>query len=140
MTRSHIAFPVPTVWFRPALAAATGLALFAWPGRSWWALVVVEIVLAALFVLDGLACVAPRRIAIQREVAESGTLGEPMVLTWLVDNNARRCARVTITDALWPSLGAERRSVSVTLRSSAASEVANDIAADTPRTVPPCTT
>ena len=118
MTRSRIAFPVPTVWFA-ALAAATGLALFAWPGRSWWALVVVEIVLAALFVLDGLACVAPRRIAVQREVAESGTLGEPMVLTWLVDNNARRSARVTITDALWPSLGAERRSVSVTLRSGA---------------------
>ena len=111
MTKSRIAFPVPTSWFA-ALVAATGLALFAWPGRSWTAFSVVEIVLASLFVVDGLACVAPRRIHVQREVAESATLGEPLVLTWLVDNTGRRVARVTVTDALWPSLGAERRSIS----------------------------
>lgn len=116
MPKSRVAFPVPTVWFA-ALAAVTGLGLFAWPGRSWLALGVVEIVLAALFVIDGLMCVAPRRIQVQRELAESATLGEPLVLTWLVDNTAGRPAHVTVTDALWPSLGAERRTISARLGS-----------------------
>ena len=116
--KHRLARPVPTVWFA-ALAALSGLALFAWPGRSWWALGVVEIVLVAVILVDTVLCVAPRRIEVSREVDESITLGEEAVLTWSVANRATRRARVTVTDALWPSLQAERRRVSATLRAGA---------------------
>jgi uncharacterized protein (DUF58 family) len=116
--RGRPAFPVPTAWFA-ALTAATGLALFAWPGRSWTTLLVVEVVLLAVLLVDGLACVAPKRIAVHRDVAESTTVGERIPLNWLVENHSPRSVRVTVTDALWPSLGAERRQVSATLHSGA---------------------
>ena len=118
MTRSKIAFPVPTVRFA-ALAAATGLALFAWPGRSWSAFLAVEALLALLLVADGVACVSPRRITVQREVPESITLGESATITWLVDNTAVRPAHVIVTDALWPSLRADRRQVTARLKGGA---------------------
>ncbi|HQY13270.1 MAG TPA: DUF58 domain-containing protein [Ilumatobacteraceae bacterium] len=114
----RLAYPVPTIWFA-ALVAASGLALFAWPGRSWVALGVVEVLLVLVFVADAVLCVAPRRIDVQREIDESVTLGEETTLTWLVANRAARLARVTVTDALWPSLQAERRRVSATLRAGA---------------------
>ena len=114
----RLAYPLPTIWFA-ALVAASGLALFAWPGRSWVALGVVEVLLVLVFVADAVLCVAPRRIDVQREIDESVTLGEETTLTWLVANRAARLARVTVTDALWPSLQAERRRVSATLRAGA---------------------
>ncbi|MBK8330809.1 MAG: DUF58 domain-containing protein [Ilumatobacteraceae bacterium] len=114
----RLAYPVPTIWFA-ALVATSGLALFAWPGRSWVALGVVEVLLVLVFVADAVLCVAPRRIDVQREIDESVTLGEETTLTWLVANRAARLARVTVTDALWPSLQAERRRVSATLRAGA---------------------
>jgi len=113
--KQRIAYPLPTVWFA-ALAALTGLALFAWPGRSWWALLMVEFGLVAVFAIDALLGVPPKRIEVQRDLDESVTLGEATTLTWLVDNRSSRLARVTVTDALWPSLQAERRWVTATLR------------------------
>jgi uncharacterized protein (DUF58 family) len=95
------------------------LALFAWPGRSWAALAVVEALLALLFVADAAACVAPRHIEVQRELSDSVTLGEAVVLTWLIGNHSSRVARVTVADALWPSLHADRRGVGCTLRAGA---------------------
>ncbi|MBI4933919.1 MAG: DUF58 domain-containing protein [Actinobacteria bacterium] len=109
------AHPVPTVWFA-ALVAASGLALFAWPGSSWWALVAVEAVLLVVFVIDAWLCVSPKRIGVVREAPEAMTLGEQGVLTWVIDHRGTRTSKVTVTDALWPSLGAERRSVSVRMR------------------------
>lgn len=113
--KHRIAYPLPSVWFA-ALVAMSGLALFAWPGRSWTALLVVELLLLLAFIVDAVLCVAPKRIDVQRELDESVTMGEAMTLTWLVDNRAARPARVTVTDALWPSLEAERRRVSANLR------------------------
>ncbi len=113
--KHRIAYPLPTAWFA-ALVAISGLALFAWPGRSWSALVAVEALLLGAFIVDAVLCVAPKRIDVQRELDESVTMGEPVTLTWQVANRAPRQARVTVTDALWPSLGAERRQVSATLR------------------------
>ena len=113
--KHRIAYPLPTVWFA-ALVAVSGLALFAWPGRSWRAMIVVEALLLVVFVVDAVLCVSPKRIDVQRELDESVTMGESVTLTWLVDNRASRHTRVTVTDALWPSLEAERRRVSATLR------------------------
>jgi uncharacterized protein (DUF58 family) len=114
----RFAYPIPTVWFA-ALAAVSGLLLFAWPGSNWWALWLVELLLLLVLVVDSVACVSPRRINVQREVAESVTVGEQATLTWLIDNRSPRASRVTVTDALWPSLQAERRRVGAHLRSGA---------------------
>ena len=116
--RRSFAYPIPTVWFA-ALAAGTGLLLFAWPGSSWWALWAVEFLLLAVLIVDTVACISPQRIAVQREVAESVTVGEEATLTWLIDNRLSRPGRVTITDALWPSLQADRRRVGAYLKSGA---------------------
>jgi uncharacterized protein (DUF58 family) len=110
-----LAYPVPTVRFA-AVIGLSGLLLFAWSGRSWSALWAVDALLVVLFLVDAVIGVAPRRIDVQREVDDSVTLGEKVQLTWTVDNRAPRRARVTVTDALWPSLQAERRRVSATLR------------------------
>lgn len=118
MRSSRFAYPVPTAWFA-ALAAASGLGLFAWPGSNWWALWAVELALVAVFIIDTVACVSPREISVQREVVESVTVGEETTLTWLIDNHSQRAGNVTVTDALWPSLGADRRRVSATLKSGA---------------------
>ena len=115
MTRRRPAYPVPTVWFA-ALVAVSGLLLFAWPGRSWTALWAVEALLLVLFLADAAAGVAPHRIDVHREVDESVTMGERVELTWTIDNRAPRRAKVIVTDALWPSLQAERRRVGATLR------------------------
>ena len=109
------AYPIPTVWFA-ALVAITGCVLFLWPGTSWWALGAAEIAIVAVATIDGLRCVSPKRINVTRELPERMTMGERAVLTWLVDNRATRSARVTVTDALWPSLGASRRRVNGTLK------------------------
>ena len=106
------------MWFA-ALAAATGLLLFAWPGTSWWALWSVELLLLVVLIVDAVACVSPQRIDVQRELVESVTVGEQATLTWLIDNRSSRPGRVTITDALWPSLQADRRRVGAYLKSGA---------------------
>lgn len=112
----RLTYPIPTVWFA-ALAAVSGLLLFAWPGSNWWALWSVELLLLLVLVVDAIACVSPQRIDVQREIAESVTVGEQATLTWLIDNRSSRAGRVTVTDALWPSLQAERRRVGAHLRS-----------------------
>ncbi len=117
MTR-RISYPVPTVWCA-ALLALSGLALFAWPGRSWVVLFVVELAALALVLIDAAMCVSPHRIDVQREVDESVTLGEETTLTWRVHNLAARAVRVTVADALWPSLQADRRRVGARLHAGA---------------------
>jgi uncharacterized protein (DUF58 family) len=114
----RLSYPVPTSWFA-ALVAVTGAGLFAWPGRSWWVLVGVEAVVLVVAVVDAVACVSPSRISVAREAPERMTMGEPGALTWQIENRARRATRVTVTDALWPSLGADRRRVTARLKSGA---------------------
>ncbi len=114
------AYPVPTAWFA-ALVALTGMALFFWTGTVWWALLAVEVVLVIVFAIDATLCVSPKRIDVTREAPEAVTMGEQAELTWLIANRAGRGARLTMSDALWPSLGAERRRVSLHLPAGARS-------------------
>ena len=109
------AYPVPSVWFA-ALAAACGLALFAWPGRSWTAFWLVEAALVVVLAADAALCQSPSRISVGRSLPDAVTLGEEATLTWAVANRGRRRVKLTVTDALWPSLAAERRRVTATLR------------------------
>lgn len=112
---SHrIAYPIPTGWFA-MVVALSGLALFAWPGRSWNALWSVQGLLAVLFVVDTGLCPSPRRITVHRDVPDTIGLGDRADLTWTVENHHSLPARVTVTDALWPSLDSSRRSTTLTL-------------------------
>jgi uncharacterized protein (DUF58 family) len=109
MTRAR-AVPLPTPWLA-GLIALTGLALFAWPGRSWIALVVVELVVLALFIADAVLCASPTVVGVQRDAPGALTLGQSASVHWSLENHSDRAIRVTMTDALWPSLRAERRQV-----------------------------
>ena len=97
------------------LVAVTAVAFFFVRGDDWRTLWIVEAMLAAAFLADAFASTSPTAIHVVRQHPDSVTLGETATLTWVVENHARSSARVTVTDALWPSLRATRRSVSVTL-------------------------
>ena len=106
--------PVPSGRFA-LLMAATAVGFFVWPGRSWAALWLVEAVLVLLFLADAAAGVNPAEIVVRREHPDAVALGDTATLTWVLENHARTPSRVTVTDALWPSLRATRRTVSVHL-------------------------
>ncbi|MEO7398756.1 MAG: DUF58 domain-containing protein, partial [Ilumatobacteraceae bacterium] len=106
--------PVPSGRFA-LLMAVTATTFFFWSGDNWTLLWIVEGVLVALFVVDAIAGVAPSRITVAREHADSVTLGETSTITWVLENHGRKRAKITMTDALWPSLRATRRTVTVRL-------------------------
>ena len=76
---------------------------------NWW---IVPILLGAVVLLvaaDFVAAPRPSGIEVVREFPASLTLGERGELRWLVQNRSGRSARVSVADALWPSLQASRR-------------------------------
>ena len=93
--------------------ALTTIGFFFSSSRSWTTLWIVEAVLLVVFVVDAAAGVSPARIIVFREHADAITLGETATMTWILENHARSAATVTMTDALWPSLRATRRTVRV---------------------------
>ncbi|MEO5725225.1 MAG: DUF58 domain-containing protein, partial [Ilumatobacteraceae bacterium] len=111
---ARLSYPIPTAWFAAAVAVP-GLGLLAWPGRSWSVMLVVESLLAALFVTDAVRCTSPHRIAVTRDAPDSVTVGEPAVIVWTVENRTDRVSRVVMADALWPSLHADRRRVELNM-------------------------
>jgi uncharacterized protein (DUF58 family) len=121
-----LAPPAPTSWFA-ALVALSGLALFAWPGRSWVAFLAIEAVLVAAFVADAVACAPPHAVAVQRSVPETLRVGDTAELAWIVDNTSERRLDVVVTDALWPSLRAARRTTRLSLPASARMRIRTSI-------------
>jgi uncharacterized protein (DUF58 family) len=93
--------------------ALTTIGFFFSSSRSWTTLWIVEAALLVVFIVDAAAGVSPARIKVFREHADAITLGETATMTWVLENHARTSATVTMTDALWPSLRATRRSVRV---------------------------
>ena len=93
--------------------ALTTIGFFFTSSRSWTTLWIVEATLLVVFVVDAAAGVSPARIKVFREHADAITLGETATMTWILENHTRTSATVTMTDALWPSLRATRRSVRV---------------------------
>jgi uncharacterized protein (DUF58 family) len=106
--RTSPAIPLPTPLLA-GLVAATGVALFAWPGRSWAALLAVQAGIIAVAVVDAVRCPSPRRLTVARSMPEVVALGESSSITWIVENHHSRPVRAIVADALWPSLGAEAR-------------------------------
>ena len=103
---------IPTTRTAAVSAVAAG-ALLAWPGRSWWAFAVVNAVLVGAVLVDAMLASSPAVLHVEREVAETVRLGDTTTgsaeVAWLIDNPTDRTVRATISDALWPSLGASRR-------------------------------
>lgn len=98
-----------------AITALLALAMLAWPGRSWWALAVVNGALLAALAVDLALCVAPATVDVVRELPSSMRVGSTGELAWIIGNSGSRTARATISDALWPSLAASRGSVRTVL-------------------------
>jgi len=105
--RPRVTLPLPTAWFAAAVAL-TGLALFAWPGRSWSVLVALDVGLVVLFLVDAALATSPRAIAVTRDVGTTMRVGDPAPMSWVIENTSARPAQVAVHDALWPSLGARR--------------------------------
>ncbi len=110
--------PVPSgrLAFLMALAA---IGLFFVTGNDWTLLWIIEAMFVVAFLADAFAGVSPSRITVTREHPDSIALGDRATMTWVMENHGRSAARVTVTDALWPSLRASRRSVSIRLASQA---------------------
>ena len=75
---------------------------------------IVPIALGAVLLLmtgDFFAAPSPSGIEVVREFPASLTLGERGELRWLVQNRSGRAARVSVADALWPSLQASRQAI-----------------------------
>jgi uncharacterized protein (DUF58 family) len=58
-------------------------------------------------------------VAVQRLVAETLRVGDTAELAWIVDNTSARTLDVVVTDALWPSLSASKRTSRLSLPASA---------------------
>ena len=106
--------PLPT-WRTAVLLAASGVALLVVPVTSWAVFWAIELVVVAAFVADAFAGPSPRRIGVARDAPGALRVGDDATMVWTLANHSRNAVRVTITDALWPSLGASRRHVQVRL-------------------------
>src|SRR5687767_16009550 len=93
------------------LLALSGLVLLVLPVRSWTVFWAIELVVVAVFLADAFAGQAPRRIGVRRELPGALRVGDEATMAWTIDNRGRSAVRVSITDALWPSLNASRRRV-----------------------------
>lgn len=100
--------PVPTGWAAVVLAVAAGSLLVVRP-TDWRVVPIVFAIVALLMIGDFLAAPRPQGIDVIREFPVSLALGESGELAWLVQNRTGRAVRVSVADALWPSLQASRR-------------------------------
>ena len=106
--------PVPTRRLALVVAAAS-LAVFALPPDGGASLLVVDGLLLAVAVVDGLLAPSPRRIEVERDLPEVVTLGRSATVAWRLRNTAGRRAEVLVADQLAPSLRAGDRRARVRL-------------------------
>jgi uncharacterized protein (DUF58 family) len=106
--------PVPTRRLALVLAVAS-LAVFALPSDGGTSLLVVDGLLLAVAVVDGLLAPAPKRIQVERELPDVVTLGRDATVTWRLRSESPRRAEVVVADQLAPSLRAEDRRARVRL-------------------------
>jgi uncharacterized protein (DUF58 family) len=102
-------------WRLGVLWGVCGLALLAYPGRSWWVFGALNIILGVLWLADVIAAPRPSSIGVERELPKAATVGVPTEMFWTISNTGGRRARVEFADALWPSLHASRRRASVVI-------------------------
>ncbi len=101
--------PIPTGWAALVIVSVAVPFAIIRP-TNWWVVPVVLGAVLMVMVADFFAAPGPSDIDVIREFPASLTLGERGELRWLVQNRSGRSARVSVADALWPSLRASRRS------------------------------
>ena len=100
--------PVPTGW--AALVIVLVSVPFALLRPENWAIVPIALgAVLVLMIVDFFAAPRPSDLDVIREFPASLTLGERGEVSWLVQNRSGRAVRVSVADALWPSLQASRR-------------------------------
>jgi len=118
---------VPTA--RLAIAAAVmsaAVALF--PGDSTVGLLILNGALLAVAVLDWVLASDPAAVAIERNAPGVVPLGERAAVSWEATNSTSRSLRISLADALAPSLGASPgRRVRVTVPGNARATATVDI-------------
>ena len=80
-------------------------------GAERWILVPMAVLVVIVAgIADALVAVSPADIDVERDLPTVVTVGESAVLVWRVRNRGERSGSVTVSDALWPSFDASRRS------------------------------
>ncbi|MEM8903131.1 MAG: DUF58 domain-containing protein [Actinomycetota bacterium] len=85
-----------------------GVALV-WPDPTWTTLVGLNLVAAAIIVIDGLRAGGPRSVSVERDLPGVVTVGRSTRLRWAVRGPRGRRVRLHLADDLAASLGGERR-------------------------------
>ena len=93
-----------------ALIVCAAIPLLALQADRWILVpVAVALVLVAGFA-DAASAVHPSDIDVERDLPGAVTVGEPATLVWRVRSRSGRAGVVTVSDAMWPSFDASRRS------------------------------
>lgn len=123
--------PVPT-WRLAAAAVAAAVVIVVLPDLGSvpvgpWAVdarfVLVNVVLLMVALVDLLLAPAPARLGVERELPAAVVLGQRGEVGWRMANPTGRRVRAGLADELAPSLGAERRRVSMTVPAAGVAEV-----------------
>ena len=108
-TRRTRSVPIPTGWSALVIALVSVPLAIVRPD-NWLIVPIALLAVAALMFVDFFAAPPPSGIDVVREFPASLTLGEAGELRWLVQNRTGRAVRLSVADAVWPSLQASRRS------------------------------
>ncbi len=106
--------PIPTGWAALVIVLVSIPLAIVRPD-NWWVVPIALGAVLALAIVDFVAAPGPSGIDVIREFPASLTLGERGELGWLVQNRSGRAVRVSVADALWPSLQASRRASQFTV-------------------------
>lgn len=88
---------------------------------------VMSLAIAGLAVIDGVMCVSPLKLQLQRELSPVIALGATGRLEWTVRNPTRRPLVVHLADELAPSLGARTRRARIRLPGRATGSVLTEL-------------
>jgi uncharacterized protein (DUF58 family) len=107
---------IQPTWRLAVLAALAGVVVVALPGAAWQAWLLLNGVLVAATVVDGLRAPSPQRLEVERDLPAVVALDGTATISWRVRApDARRVLRVRLSDELAPSLRAEGRRATVTV-------------------------
>lgn len=116
-------WPVPS-WRLAVLAVLAGMVLLVMPDLGVTGMLgagidnrflIVNAVIAALAIADGVMAPAPGRFDVRRIHPAAVTLGHEATVEWEVGQKSGRACSVWLADQLAPSLGAETRRAKVTV-------------------------
>src|SRR4051812_41736234 len=91
------------------VAVALGVVMLALPSSGPIGVLAINVALVVVAVIDALLAPHPGEVGLERELPGVLALGQVGEVRWQVHNPLRRRLRVSVADALAPSLCADRR-------------------------------